>query len=58
LRARRETHDNPIERARGRYISPPGLDRGIAQSLVEESERLCRYSKAMQGNVDVVFNVI
>jgi len=39
-------------------IGLPGLDRGIAQSLVEEAERLCPYSKATQGNVDVVFNMI
>jgi lipoyl-dependent peroxiredoxin len=39
-------------------ISLPGLDRGVAQSLVEEAERLCPYSKATQGNVDVVFNLI
>jgi osmotically inducible protein OsmC len=39
-------------------IGLPGLDRGIAQSLVEEAERLCPYSKATQGNVDVLFNLI
>jgi lipoyl-dependent peroxiredoxin len=39
-------------------IGLPGLDRGIAQSLVEEAEGLCPYSKATHGNVDVVFNVI
>jgi osmotically inducible protein OsmC len=39
-------------------ISLPGLDRGVPQSLVEEAERLCPYSKATQGNVDVLFNLI
>jgi lipoyl-dependent peroxiredoxin len=38
-------------------ISLPGLDRGVAQSLVEEAEQLCPYSKATHGNVDVVFNL-
>src|ERR1700722_63914 len=33
-------------------ISLPDLDRGVPQSLVEEAERLCPYSKATQGNVD------
>jgi lipoyl-dependent peroxiredoxin len=47
-----------LKRMRGRYISLPGLDRGIAQSLIEEAEKLCPCSKAMQGAVDVVFNVI
>jgi lipoyl-dependent peroxiredoxin len=39
-------------------VSLPGLERGIAQSLVEEAEQLCPYSKATKGNVDVVFNLI
>jgi organic hydroperoxide reductase OsmC/OhrA len=39
-------------------ISLPDLDRGVPQSLVEEAERLCPYSKATQGNVDVLFNLI
>jgi Ohr subfamily peroxiredoxin len=39
-------------------ISLPGLDRGIAQSLVEEGERLCPYSKATRGNIAVAFNLI
>ena len=39
-------------------ISLPGLDRGVAQSLVEEAEKLCPYSKATHGNVDVTFNLI
>ncbi len=39
-------------------ISLPGVDRNIAQSLVEEAEEICTYSKATRGNVDVVFNLV
>ena len=39
-------------------ISLRGLDSGVAQSLVERAEWLCPYSKATQGNVDVLFNLI
>ena len=39
-------------------VSLPGLDRSIAQSLIEEAEQLCPYSKATQGNIDVAFNLV
>jgi lipoyl-dependent peroxiredoxin len=39
-------------------IGLPGLDRSIAQSLVEEAEQLCPYSKVTRGNIDVSFNLI
>ena len=39
-------------------ISLPGLDSDIAKSLVEEAERLCPYSKATRGNIDVVFKLV
>jgi Ohr subfamily peroxiredoxin len=39
-------------------VSLPGLDRDTAQSLVEEAEKLCPYSKATHGNIDVSFNLI
>jgi lipoyl-dependent peroxiredoxin len=39
-------------------IGLPGLDRRIAESLVEEAELLCPYSKATRGNIDVSFNLI
>jgi osmotically inducible protein OsmC len=38
-------------------ISLPSLDQGVAQSLVDEAEQLCPYSKATQGNIDVSFNL-
>lgn len=39
-------------------VSLPGLDRSIAQSLIDEAEQLCPYSKATEGNIDVEFNLV
>jgi lipoyl-dependent peroxiredoxin len=39
-------------------VSLPGLDREIAKSLIQDAEQICTYSKATQGNIDVVFNLI
>jgi lipoyl-dependent peroxiredoxin len=39
-------------------ISLPGIDRKVAEQLVEDAEKLCPYSKATHGNVVVVFNLI
>lgn len=34
-------------------ISIPGMDRTVAEQLVEEAHQTCPYSKAIQGNVKV-----
>jgi Ohr subfamily peroxiredoxin len=34
-------------------VSLPGLDRDVAQKLVDLSHETCPYSKAIKGNVDV-----
>ena len=39
-------------------VSLPGLDREIAQALVEAAHQTCPYSKATRGNIDVVINLI
>jgi hypothetical protein len=39
-------------------ISLPGLDRSIVPTPINEAEQPCPYSKAMQGNVDVSFNLL
>lgn len=36
----------------------PGLSREQAQHMVEEAHRVCPYSRALQGNVDVRLTVI
>jgi lipoyl-dependent peroxiredoxin len=38
-------------------VSVPGVDRAIAQALVDEARQMCPYSKATRGNIDVVINV-
>jgi lipoyl-dependent peroxiredoxin len=39
-------------------ISLPGLDRELAQALVNAGEQTCPYSKAIRGNVGVTINLI
>ena len=36
----------------------PGLDRAVAQSLVEAAHQTCPYSKATRGNIDVAINLV
>jgi osmotically inducible protein OsmC len=39
-------------------VSLPGLDREVAQSLVDAAHQTCPYSKATRGNIGVVLNLI
>jgi Ohr subfamily peroxiredoxin len=39
-------------------ISLPGIAREIAQSLVDEADQLCPYSKATRGNIEVAYNLV
>jgi Ohr subfamily peroxiredoxin len=39
-------------------ISLPGLDPETAHAVIEAAHRTCPYSKALQGNVDVAFNLV
>jgi Ohr subfamily peroxiredoxin len=39
-------------------FSLPGLDRETAQALVDAAHRICPYSKATRGNIDVELNVV
>jgi Ohr subfamily peroxiredoxin len=34
-------------------VSVPGIDRDIAQELVERAHQICPYSKATRGNIEV-----
>jgi lipoyl-dependent peroxiredoxin len=38
-------------------ISLPGIAREIAQTLVDEADQLCPYSKATHGNIEVAINL-
>ena len=39
-------------------VSLPGIDRAVAQSLVNKAEQTCPFSKAMRGNIDVAIKVV
>jgi Ohr subfamily peroxiredoxin len=38
-------------------VSVPGLDRDVAQALVDATHQTCPYSKATRGNIDVMINL-
>ena len=35
-------------------VSLPGVERKVAQALIDEAQEICPYSKATRGNIDVV----
>ncbi len=39
-------------------VSLPGIDRAVAQSLVDAAHQICPYSKATRGNIEVAINLI
>jgi lipoyl-dependent peroxiredoxin len=39
-------------------VSLPGIEREVAQALVDEADQLCPYSKATHGNIDVAINLV
>lgn len=39
-------------------ISIPGVERNVAQELVDAAEMICPYSKAISGNVAVTYHVV
>jgi Ohr subfamily peroxiredoxin len=39
-------------------VGLPGLERDVAQKLVDAAHETCPYSKAIRGNIDVVVSVI
>ena len=39
-------------------VSVPGVEREVAQNLVNAAHQTCPYSKAIRGNVDVVINLV
>lgn len=44
---------------RGRLnVSLPGLDRELAQAIVNVAHETCPYSKATRGNIDVAINLV
>jgi lipoyl-dependent peroxiredoxin len=39
-------------------VSLPGVDREVAQQLIEAAHGICPYSKAVHGNIDVVTTLV
>jgi Ohr subfamily peroxiredoxin len=39
-------------------VSLPGLEREVAQSILDGAHQTCPYSKATRGNIDVAINLI
>jgi Ohr subfamily peroxiredoxin len=39
-------------------VSVPGVDRDVAQALVDAAHEICPYSKATRGNIDVVVTLV
>jgi len=39
-------------------VSLPGLERKVAQALVDAAHQTCPYSKATRGNIDVAINLV
>ena len=38
-------------------ISLPGVDRAVAQSLIEKAHKVCPYSNATRGNIEVTLSL-
>ena len=39
-------------------VSLPGVEREVAQALVDAAHQTCPYSKATRGDIDVAINVV
>ena len=39
-------------------VSLPGMEREVAQALVDAAHQTCPYSRATRGNIDVAINVV
>jgi osmotically inducible protein OsmC len=48
-----------IEKVQARLnVGLPGLERAVAQTVVDGAHQTCPYSKATRGNIDVVINLV
>lgn len=39
-------------------VSMPGIERTLAQALVDEAHQICPYSKATRGNIEVAIRLV
>ena len=57
-RASQDPGDKVIGQFGGRLdISVPGVDRDTARELVDLAHKICPYSKAVEGNIDIELNL-
>jgi osmotically inducible protein OsmC len=40
------------------HVSLPGMERDVAQAVIDAAHQTCPYSKATRGNIDVVLNLV
>ncbi|GAB3093412.1 organic hydroperoxide resistance protein [Lysobacter terrae] len=40
------------------HVSLPGVDRGVAEALINSAHHACPYSKAIRGNIDVEIHLV
>jgi Ohr subfamily peroxiredoxin len=40
------------------HVNIPGMDKGAAQKLVEAAHKVCPYSNATRGNIEVALDVV
>ena len=40
------------------YVSLPGVERAVAQALVDEAHQICPYSEATRGKIDVSIKLV
>ncbi|TWT10666.1 organic hydroperoxide resistance protein [Reyranella sp. CPCC 100927] len=39
-------------------VSVPGIERELAQAVVDDAHQICPYSKAIRGNIDVTISLV
>ena len=39
-------------------VSLPGVEREVAQAVLDEAHQMCAYSKATRGSIDVLINLV
>jgi lipoyl-dependent peroxiredoxin len=52
------THGGHFGLAARLNVSLPGVERKVAQSLLEEAHQTCPYSRATRGNIEVAINLL
>jgi lipoyl-dependent peroxiredoxin len=54
----RVTNDGHLGLSARLNVSLPGVDRQVAQGLLDEAHKTCPYSRATRGNIEVAINLV